>query len=148
MARNVVVIGTQWGDEGKGKIVDWLTDHAQGVVDDRLPGPGRAVPGEGRAGLVEVSEPLVTVGAASLGGLREEGLLEGRVSFPERPHDLLQAAGDQADIFRIWHSSPPSCRRTLTSSPGRTCPDLFTTVPSRFVTTLYPRSRTASTRPA
>jgi adenylosuccinate synthase len=32
MARNVVVIGTQWGDEGKGKVVDWLTDHAQGVV--------------------------------------------------------------------------------------------------------------------
>jgi adenylosuccinate synthase len=32
VAKNVVVIGTQWGDEGKGKIVDWLTDHAQGVV--------------------------------------------------------------------------------------------------------------------
>src|SRR4029434_3428013 len=32
MAQNVVVVGTQWGDEGKGKIVDWLTDHAQGVV--------------------------------------------------------------------------------------------------------------------
>jgi adenylosuccinate synthase len=31
-ARNVVVIGTQWGDEGKGKLVDWLTDRAQGVV--------------------------------------------------------------------------------------------------------------------
>jgi adenylosuccinate synthase len=30
--KNVVVIGTQWGDEGKGKVVDWLTDHAQGVV--------------------------------------------------------------------------------------------------------------------
>ncbi len=30
--RNVVVIGTQWGDEGKGKIVDWLTDQAKGVV--------------------------------------------------------------------------------------------------------------------
>ena len=30
--RNVVVIGAQWGDEGKGKVVDWLTDHAQGVV--------------------------------------------------------------------------------------------------------------------
>ncbi len=30
--RNVVVVGTQWGDEGKGKIVDWLTDQAQGVV--------------------------------------------------------------------------------------------------------------------
>ena len=32
MAKNVVVIGSQWGDEGKGKIVDWLTDHARGVV--------------------------------------------------------------------------------------------------------------------
>ena len=32
MSRNVVVVGTQWGDEGKGKIVDWLTDHARGVV--------------------------------------------------------------------------------------------------------------------
>ena len=32
MAKNVVVVGTQWGDEGKGKIVDWLTDQAQGVV--------------------------------------------------------------------------------------------------------------------
>jgi adenylosuccinate synthase len=32
MGKNVVVVGAQWGDEGKGKIVDWLTDHAQGVV--------------------------------------------------------------------------------------------------------------------
>ena len=32
LGRNVVVVGTQWGDEGKGKIVDWLTDRAQGVV--------------------------------------------------------------------------------------------------------------------
>ncbi len=32
MAKNIVVVGTQWGDEGKGKIVDWLTDSAGGVV--------------------------------------------------------------------------------------------------------------------
>ncbi|MBL4762649.1 MAG: adenylosuccinate synthase [Gammaproteobacteria bacterium] len=32
MGNNVVVIGTQWGDEGKGKIVDLLTDRAQAVV--------------------------------------------------------------------------------------------------------------------
>lgn len=32
MGRNVVVLGTQWGDEGKGKIVDLLTDQAQLVV--------------------------------------------------------------------------------------------------------------------
>lgn len=32
MSKNIVVIGTQWGDEGKGKIVDWLAESAQGVV--------------------------------------------------------------------------------------------------------------------
>jgi adenylosuccinate synthase len=32
MGKNVVVIGTQWGDEGKGKVVDWLTEEAHGVV--------------------------------------------------------------------------------------------------------------------
>ncbi len=32
MGRNVVVIGTQWGDEGKGKIVDLLTERASAVV--------------------------------------------------------------------------------------------------------------------
>lgn len=32
MGKNVVVIGTQWGDEGKGKLVDLLTDKAEAVV--------------------------------------------------------------------------------------------------------------------
>ena len=32
MSKNVVVIGTQWGDEGKGKVVDLLTDRARAVV--------------------------------------------------------------------------------------------------------------------
>ncbi|HNO61396.1 MAG TPA: adenylosuccinate synthetase, partial [Plasticicumulans sp.] len=32
MGKNVVVIGTQWGDEGKGKIVDLLTERAGSVV--------------------------------------------------------------------------------------------------------------------
>ena len=32
MGKNVVVIGSQWGDEGKGKIVDLLTERAQAVV--------------------------------------------------------------------------------------------------------------------
>ena len=30
--KNVVVVGSQWGDEGKGKIVDWLSDQADVVV--------------------------------------------------------------------------------------------------------------------
>jgi len=32
VGKNVVVIGTQWGDEGKGKVVDLLTDRADAVV--------------------------------------------------------------------------------------------------------------------
>lgn len=32
MGKNVVVIGSQWGDEGKGKLVDLLTERADGVV--------------------------------------------------------------------------------------------------------------------
>lgn len=32
MQNNIVIIGTQWGDEGKGKIVDWLTESADAVV--------------------------------------------------------------------------------------------------------------------
>ena len=32
MQNNIVIIGSQWGDEGKGKIVDWLVDSAHAVV--------------------------------------------------------------------------------------------------------------------
>jgi adenylosuccinate synthase len=32
LGRHVVVVGTQWGDEGKGKLVDWLTESVHGVV--------------------------------------------------------------------------------------------------------------------
>ena len=49
MAKNVIVVGTQWGDEGKGKIVDWLTDHAQGVVRFRGHNAGHTlVVGDGK----------------------------------------------------------------------------------------------------
>lgn len=37
MGKNVVVLGTQWGDEGKGKIVDLLTDQAE-EGDNHAPG--------------------------------------------------------------------------------------------------------------
>lgn len=32
MANNIIILGMQWGDEGKGKIVDFLTENAAGVV--------------------------------------------------------------------------------------------------------------------
>ena len=34
--KNIVVVGSQWGDEGKGKIVDWLSEQADVVI--RIPG--------------------------------------------------------------------------------------------------------------
>ena len=30
--KNVAVVGSQWGDEGKGKIVDWLSEQADVVI--------------------------------------------------------------------------------------------------------------------
>ena len=30
--KNLVVVGSQWGDEGKGKIVDWLSEQADVVI--------------------------------------------------------------------------------------------------------------------
>lgn len=32
MAKSIAIVGTQWGDEGKGKVVDWLTENAKVVV--------------------------------------------------------------------------------------------------------------------
>ena len=32
MGKHIVILGTQWGDEGKGKVVDLLTDHVSAVV--------------------------------------------------------------------------------------------------------------------
>ena len=32
MPKNIVVIGAQWGDEGKGKVVDIITPHVNVVV--------------------------------------------------------------------------------------------------------------------
>ena len=32
MKQNIIILGTQWGDEGKGKIVDYLTDRVRAVV--------------------------------------------------------------------------------------------------------------------
>ena len=30
--KNIVVVGSQWGDEGKGKIVDWLSEEADVII--------------------------------------------------------------------------------------------------------------------
>jgi adenylosuccinate synthase len=98
-ARNVVVIGTQWGDEGKGKIVDWLTDRAQGVV--RFQGGHNA------------GHTLVIAGKKTVLHLIPSGILRGNVDCfigngvvvsPEAlvaEMDELEAAGVRGVVARL-----------------------------------------------
>ena len=105
MARNVVVIGTQWGDEGKGKIVDWLTDHAQGVV--RFQGGHNA------------GHTLVIAGRKTVLHLIPSGILREKVACyigngvvlsPQaliEEVDMLESAGvDVASRLRISEACP------------------------------------------
>src|SRR5215510_6978181 len=105
MAKNVVVVGTQWGDEGKGKIVDWLTDHARGVV--RFQGGHNA------------GHTLVIGGSKTVLHLIPSGILRGDVAcyigngVVLSPHALveeiaaLEAAGaDVRSRLRISEACP------------------------------------------
>src|SRR5438067_82428 len=104
-ARNVVVIGTQCGDEGKGKIVDWLSDRAQGVV--RFQGGHNA------------GHTLVIAGKKTVLHLIPSGILRGNVHCyigngvvlsPQalvQEMDELQAAGvPVADKLKISEACP------------------------------------------
>jgi adenylosuccinate synthase len=105
MAKNVVVVGTQWGDEGKGKIVDWLTDHAQGVV--RFQGGHNA------------GHTLVIAGRKTVLHLIPSGILRDKVAcyigngVVLSPHalleevEMLEAAGvDVASRIKISEACP------------------------------------------
>jgi adenylosuccinate synthase len=105
MAKNVVVIGTQWGDEGKGKIVDWLTDHSQGVVRFQ---------GGHNAGHTLVIGGKKTVLHLVPSGILREGVVcyigNGVVLSPEaliKELDELQAAGVDAEArLKISEACP------------------------------------------
>src|SRR5512135_1494247 len=105
MGKNVVVIGTQWGDEGKGKVVDWLTEHAHGVV--RFQGGHNA------------GHTLVIAGKKTVLHLIPSGILRdhvmcyignGVVLSPQallKEMDTLQEAGiDVYDRLRISEACP------------------------------------------
>ncbi len=55
MGKNVVILGSQWGDEGKGKIVDLLTDKATVVA--RFQGGHNA----GHTLVIDVRKPHCTL---------------------------------------------------------------------------------------
>ncbi|MGH8477928.1 MAG: adenylosuccinate synthase [Methylococcales bacterium] len=101
MAKNVVVIGTQWGDEGKGKLVDLLTEQADAVV--RFQGGHNA------------GHTLVIDGMKTILHLVPSGVLRPGVecfigngvvlSLPDlfREIDLLESAGVRV-LQRLWIS--------------------------------------------
>ncbi|MQQ99316.1 adenylosuccinate synthase [Glaciimonas soli] len=104
-AKNVVVIGTQWGDEGKGKIVDWLTDHAQAVV--RFQGGHNAghtlVIGGQKTALQLIPSGIMRPGVACYIG---NGVV---LSVPDllREIDKLQAVGvEVASRLRVSEACP------------------------------------------
>lgn len=104
-AKNVVVIGTQWGDEGKGKVVDWLTDHAQGVV--RFQGGHNAghtlVIGGQKTALQLIPSGIMRAGVACYIG---NGVV---LSVPDllREIDKLEAAGiEVASRLKISEACP------------------------------------------
>ncbi len=105
MARNVVVIGTQWGDEGKGKVVDWLTDHSQGVV--RFQGGHNAghtlVIGGQKTALQLIPSGIMRAGVACYIG---NGVV---LSVPDllREIDKLQASGvEVASRLKVSEACP------------------------------------------
>ena len=89
---NVMVIGAQWGDEGKGKIVDWLSERADVVV--RFQGGHNA------------GHTLVVGGTVYKLSLLPSGIV--------RPGKLASSA-------TAWCSIPGRCSTRSTSStrPGR-----------------------------
>ena len=85
---NVVVVGSQWGDEGKGKIVDWLSERADVVV--RYQGGHNA------------GHTLVIDGVSYKLALLPSGLVQGKLSV----------IGNGAP--RAWSSPPKSCALPIT----------------------------------
>ena len=103
--KNVVVIGTQWGDEGKGKIVDWLTDKSQGVV--RFQGGHNAghtlVIGNQKTALQLIPSGIMRPGVACYIG---NGVV---LSVPDllREIDKLEAAGvEVASRLKVSEACP------------------------------------------
>ena len=102
---NVVVVGSQWGDEGKGKIVDWLSERADVVV--RYHGGHNA------------GHTLVIDGVSYKLALLPSGLVQGKLSVIGNgvvvdPHHFVQEMAKlrgqgvtiTPDILRIADNAP------------------------------------------
>ena len=102
MAKNVVVVGTQWGDEGKGKIVDWLTEQADGVV--RFQGGHNA------------GHTLVIGGKKTILRLIPSGILRPKTCVLHRQRRRAVAAGLAGGDRRTRRPPASTSRRALRSA--------------------------------
>src|SRR6202035_3546171 len=95
---NVVVVGAQWGDEGKGKIVDWLSVSADVIV--RFQGghnAGHTLVIDGKvftlallpSGIVRAYEDKIGRRAIRLMDLAEPEALDGKIARLLAHHDPL-----------------------------------------------------------
>src|ERR1700676_4718933 len=98
---NVVVVGSQWGDEGKGKVVDWLSEQADIVV--RFEGGQNAGPAVGIGG-VTYKLSLLPSGVVRAGKLSVIG--NGVVLDPRALLDEIDRLAEQGA-----KGSPQSLRR-------------------------------------
>jgi len=105
MANNIVVIGAQWGDEGKGKIVDWLTQQAAAVV--RFQGGHNA------------GHTLVVGGQKTVLHLIPSGILHPQVQCLIGNGVVLSPADVLAEITKLEHNGIV-VRERLKISPA--CP--------------------------
>ena len=105
---NVTVIGAQWGDEGKGKIVDWLASRADVVVVGAgLAGLSCAFELSGRGRRVLLLESCPVVGGRTSSwdkdGMTVESGLHRVLGFYEAFPDLLRRAGIDLDRWLAHH---------------------------------------------
>ena len=141
MGKNVVVIGAQWGDEGKGKIVDWLTESAQGVVRFH---------GGHNAGHTLVTGGRKTVLRLIPSGVLHEGvpILIGNgvvLSLSALLQEIgeLEAAGVRVRQRLLYRPHARSCRSTWRSTrPAK--PRSATSRSARPAAASVPRTRTRS----
>jgi len=97
---NVIVLGTQWGDEGKGKIVDLLTEQADAVV--RFQGGHNA----GHTLIINGEKTVLQRRGHRAGVFAENGVVIEPASLLKEI-DSLQAAGvDVGQRLRISRAAP------------------------------------------
>jgi len=105
MGKNLVVIGTQWGDEGKGKIVDLLTENVQSVV--RFQGGHNAghtlVNGEKKTVLHLIPSGILHENVVCCIG---NGVVVSPAALLKEVRELESSGVSVVDRLRISHSCP------------------------------------------